>query len=230
MNDPSPTTSRTRPGNWLLPLVITIGAAGALVTGTLLWLENRPSSSADSPIATAPAKNAENNTYLELPTSATPSAPMANPTAPKASAPNTDSQHEPPASLTAGMAPAQKALTLGNWYFDHQAWPRAVEHYQKAITQGLDNPDVRTDFGSALRFSGQPEKALEQYRLAQKQNPQHEHSLFNQGGVYAFDLKQGDKGITLWREYLQRFPSGQNATQARELIARVEASSKPKKP
>jgi hypothetical protein len=223
---------RARFGNWLLPIVIAIGAAGAGVTGTLLWMENR----APAPTTSPPASTSGSTSYLELPTSATPSAPMANPTAPNAAAPNAaapnaaapnaDSQHEPPASLTAGLTPAQKALTLGNWYFDHQAWPRAVNHYQRAIAQGLDNPDVRTDLGSALRFSGQPQKALEQYRIAQKQNPQHEHSLFNQGGVYAFDLKQTGKGIAVWREYLQRFPKGQNAAQTRELIARVQASSK----
>ena len=45
------------------------------------------------------------------------------------------------------------------------------------------------------------------------------------GGVYAFDLKQPDKGIALWREYLKRFPKGQNAAQTRELIARVQKSA-----
>ena len=242
MNDSSSqNSSNARPRNLLLPIIIAIGAAGAGVTGTLLWLENRPS----APVASSTTASSNGNAVsppdiIELPTSAMPNAPMANPTAPGATAPNpaapnatapdTDSQHEPPATLTAGMTPAQKALTLGNWYFDHQAWPRAVEEYQKAIAQDLDSADVRTDLGSALRFSGQPQKALEQYRLAQKQNPQHEHSLFNQGGVYAFDLKQADKGIALWREYLQRFPKGQNAAQTRELIARVQASSKSKKP
>jgi hypothetical protein len=232
MNDsPSPSSPRNRPANLLLPIIIAIGAAGAGITGTLLWMENRAPAPSAAPVAAVPPQ-AGSTPGLDLPTSAMPNAPMANPTAPNAAAPNAaapnaDSQHEPPASLTAGLAPAQKALVLGNWFFDHQAWPRAIEHYQKAIAQGLDNPDVRTDLGSALRFSGQPQKALEQYRIAQKQNPQHEHSLFNQGGVYAFDLKQKEKGIALWREYLKRFPKGQNVAQTRELIARVQSPAKP---
>jgi uncharacterized protein HemY len=69
--------------------------------------------------------------------------------------------------MTAGMTPAQAALTLGNWHYDHKAWPRAIENYRRAMVQGLDNPDVRTDLGSALRFSGEPQKVLEQYRIAQ---------------------------------------------------------------
>jgi hypothetical protein len=224
MNDsPSPSSLRHRPANLLMPILIAIGAAGAGITGTLLWMENR--TPAPSAVAVTPPE-AGSTPGLDLPASAMPSAPMANPSAPNA-APNADSQHEPPASITAGLAPAQKDLILGNWYFDHQAWPRAIDHYRKAIAQGLDNPDVRTDLGSALRFDGDPQKALEQYRIAQKQNPQHEHSLFNQGGVYAFDLKQKDKGIAMWREYLKRFPKGQNVAQTRELIARVQSPAKP---
>lgn len=227
--------NKSQSKNWLLPIVIAIGAAGAGVTGTLLWMDNRAPAPTSSTISAAPANDSGSTPGLTLPTSETPNAPMANPSAlnaesPNAAAPNADSQHEPPASLTAGLSPGQAALVSGNWYFDHQAWPRATDFYQRAIAQGLDNPDVRTDLGSAFRFGGQPEKALEQYRIAQKQNPKHEHSLFNQGGVYAFDMKQPDKGIALWREYLKRFPEGQNAAQARELIARAQKTAKSKNP
>ena len=119
------------------------------------------------------------------------------------------------------MTPTQSALILGNWYYDHQTWPRAIEWYQKVLDSGMDNADIRTDLGSAFRFDGDAKKALEQYAIAQKQNPAHENSLFNQGGVYAFDLKQPQKGIEVWRKYLQRFPQGQNVEQARQLIAKA---------
>lgn len=125
-----------------------------------------------------------------------------------------------------GMTPAQSTLTRGNWYYDHEAWPQAVTNYRETIAQGTDNPDVRTDLGNALRFSGEPQQALEQYRLAHKQNPRHQNSLFNQGALYATDLKQPAKGIAIWREYLKRFPSGQSVKQARLLIARTQKPSK----
>jgi Tfp pilus assembly protein PilF len=177
---------------WLLYAVLVIGAAGAGVTGTLLWMGNRPASTPITPVVT-------------------PSTP-----------PSANAVHEPPVTLTAGMTTGQAALTLGNWYFDHKAWPRAIEYYRGAIAQGEDNANVRTDLGSAYRFGGQPQKALEQYRLAQKQNPHHENSLFNQGGLYAFELKQPNKAVAAWRAYLKAFPRGQNAALARQLIARIE--------
>jgi len=103
-----------------------------------------------------------------------------------------------------------------------QNWPRAIEAYEKAIALGADNSDVRTDLGNAYRFSDRPQKALEQYEIAQKQNPRHENSLFNQGGLYAFSLNQPEKALEIWREYLARFPQSPNASKTRELIFEVE--------
>ena len=68
------------------------------------------------------------------------------------------------------MAPADAARTLANWNYDRQNWSHAIEHYEQAIAAGADNPDVRTDLGNCFRFLGQPQKALEQYEIAQKQN------------------------------------------------------------
>ncbi len=128
---------------------------------------------------------------------------------------------EPP--LDTSLSPAQTAVASGNWYYDRKNWPRAIEAYEKAIALGADNSDVRTDLGNAYRFSDRPQKALEQYEIAQKQNPQHENSLFNQGGLYAFSLNQPEKALEIWREYLARFPQSPNAPKTRELISELEA-------
>lgn len=99
--------------------------------------------------------------------------------------------------------------------------------YEEAIAGGLDNADVRTDLGNCYRFLEQPQKALEQYRRAQKENPQHEQSLFNQGGLFAFSLHDNARAIAKWREYLQRFPHGATVTEARKLIAQAKSGSLP---
>jgi tetratricopeptide (TPR) repeat protein len=130
-------------------------------------------------------------------------------------------ESKPP--LDTSLSPAQTAVVSGNWYYDRKNWARAIEAYEKAIALGADNSDVRTDLGNAYRFSDRPQKALEQYEVAQKQNPQHENSLFNQGGLYAFSLNQPEKALEIWREYLARFPQSPNAPKTRELISEVEA-------
>jgi len=142
-------------------------------------------------------------------------APGASPFVPAAAA-------EPPD--VSQLAPAEAARTLANWNYDRQNWTHAIEHYQTAIAQGADTPDVRTDLGNCFRFLGQPEKALEQYEIAQKQNPQHENSLFNQISLYGDLLHDRPRALAVGHEFLARFPQSPQALAAKQLIDRFEAT------
>jgi tetratricopeptide (TPR) repeat protein len=158
-------------------------------------------------------------TYLALsPRLHPPAAALAGATA----APTDPASHLPSPDLTAGQTPAQADRTLGNFYYDHQNWPLAIKHYESAISQGSNDADIRTDLGNAYRFAGRPGDALAQYQLAQKMNPAHEFSLFNQGGLYLEEMMQPAKAIEIWNEYLVRFPTGRNVAAARQLIAQTQ--------
>jgi tetratricopeptide (TPR) repeat protein len=124
------------------------------------------------------------------------------------------------------LSPADAAWTMANWNYDHQNWPEAIEHYQAAIARGADNPDVRTDLGNCFRFIGQPQKALEQYEIAQKENPQHENSLFNQAGLFAESLHDNARAESVAREFIARFPQSPKAESARQLILQLQERSK----
>jgi hypothetical protein len=129
------------------------------------------------------------------------------------------------------LAPADAAKILGDWNYDRHNWAHAIDHYQEAITHGADNPDVRTDLGNCFRFIDEPRKALEQYQIAQTENPMHENSLFNQAGLYAEVLHDDQRALATAREFLKRFPQSDRAAAARQLISKVEekdqSSSKP---
>jgi hypothetical protein len=120
------------------------------------------------------------------------------------------------------LSPADAAKTLADWNYDRQNWPHAIEHYQEAIARGLDNPDVRTDLGNCFRFTGEPQKALEQYKIAQTQNPMHENSLFNQAGLFAEMLHDDQQALAIAHEFLTRFPQSPRAESAKQLIGRLE--------
>ncbi|CAN5597823.1 hypothetical protein BH20VER3_BH20VER3_18520 [soil metagenome] len=122
------------------------------------------------------------------------------------------------------MSPADAARTLGNWNYDRQNWPHAIEHYEQAIALGADNPDVRTDLGNCYRFLGQPEKALERYQLAQKQNPQHQNSLFNQISLFAQLLHDNDRAASAAREFIAKFPESPQAETARQQLQTSRAT------
>lgn len=117
---------------------------------------------------------------------------------------------------------AQAALTQADSSEDQQQWPQAIIAYKQAIAGGLDNPNIRTDLGVAYFRSQQPKLALEQYQTAQKQDPNHENSLYNQGSVYAIS-GNSVRAISLWQEYLKRFPTGVHAAEAKTLIGEVQA-------
>lgn len=117
---------------------------------------------------------------------------------------------------------AQAARDQGNLLEDQGQWPGAIAAYEQAIAGGLDNPDIRTDLGVAYFKANQPKKALEQYAEAQRQNPGHENSLYNQGIAYAV-LGDTARAISVWRAYLQKFPQGQHVAGAQQLIAGIPA-------
>ena len=110
----------------------------------------------------------------------------------------------------------------GNQEEDQGQWPQAIASYQKAIAEGMDNPDLRTDLGVAYFKSSQPQKALEQYVIAQREDPNHENSLFNEAIAYAV-LGDSKRAISIWNTYLQKFPGGQHVADAKNFIAEVQA-------
>jgi hypothetical protein len=132
-------------------------------------------------------------------------------------------QFEPDVSQ---LSPQMAAVTLGNWSFDHKVWSKAIEQYEKAIMLGLDNPDIRTDLGSAYRFSGKIDDALKQYERAHQQNPQHENSLFNLASLYLQNLNQPTKATELLEDFKARFPQSGAMPRVNELIEQAKNQAK----
>jgi tetratricopeptide (TPR) repeat protein len=123
-----------------------------------------------------------------------------------------------------GMPPGDAAVARGNFAYDHQQWPEAIRNYQEAIANGVDNADVHTDLGNSFRFSGQPEQALNQYLIAQKLNPQHENSLYNQISLFTETLNQPARAISICEEFVRRFPNSDKLPAVHEQLARAKAA------
>lgn len=196
-------TPPAQPSFWL-PFIM-VGVVGALLGATITYLALRPQLDRAAALQSAMASMG-NSAGLSV---------MSN---------------TPPADLTAGMAPAEAERTLGNYYYDHQNFSEAIRRYESAIKLGSDDADIRTDLGNAYRFIGRAQDALAQYELAQRMNPQHEFSLFNQAGLYLEEFKNPAKAIEIWNAYLARFPNGRNAATARNLLAQASGAPAPMTP
>jgi hypothetical protein len=126
-----------------------------------------------------------------------------------------------------GLSSGQGAVVLGNFAYDHQRWTEAIHQYQLAIASGIDTADVHTDLGNAFRFSEQPEKALEQYSIAQKINPQHENSLFNQISLFTEVLNQPARALPICEEFMRRFPASEKVPAVQQQLARIKNPGNP---
>jgi tetratricopeptide (TPR) repeat protein len=121
-----------------------------------------------------------------------------------------------------GLSAGDTAVVLGNFAYDHQRWPDAIRQYQEAIASGVDTPDIHTDLGNAFRFSGQPEKALEQYTVAQRLNPQHQNSLFNEISLFTEVLNEPGRAIPICEEFVRRFPASDKLPAVQQQLARIK--------
>jgi tetratricopeptide (TPR) repeat protein len=123
----------------------------------------------------------------------------------------------------AGPPTGQAALAQANSAYDQRRWSEAVQDYQQAIAAGVNTPDVHTDLGNALRFSGQPQKALEEYTTAQKLDPRHENSLFNQISLFGEVLHDPGRAISVAEEFIRRFPASDKLAAVRQELAHMKS-------
>ncbi len=113
-------------------------------------------------------------------------------------------------------------IKLGNLYYDGQAYPRAIEYYEKALALQPDNADVRTDLGTAYWYTGDPDKAIASFEKALAIRPNHAPTLFNLG-VVRWQGKKDPKGaIVAWEKLLQTNPDYPQKDQVQMLIERAK--------
>jgi len=137
------------------------------------------------------------------------------------------------AALTQAAAPLIEAVNkdpkdfdslakLGNLYYDGQQYANAIQYYERALTIHPDNPDVRTDMGTAYWYTGNAEKALAAMEASLKYRPGHPQTLFNLGWV-RWQGKQDPKGaIEAWQQLLKANPDYPQKQQVEQYIAKAK--------
>ena len=113
-------------------------------------------------------------------------------------------------------------VKLGNVYYDGQQFPSAIQYYERALVIHPDNPDVRTDMGTAYWYTGNAEKALAAMETSLKYRPGHPQTLFNLGWV-RWQGKQDPKGaIEAWEQLLKANPEYPQKQQVEQYIAKAK--------
>ena len=134
-----------------------------------------------------------------------------------------DKQAEPLlAQLKDKPTDPQLLYNIGNIYYDTQNYPEAIAYYEKSLAQNPKSPDVRTDMATAMFYSGDPDKALAEFDVVLKDNPNHANALFNQGMVRWKGKMDVAGAVASWKKLLQVNPIYERRAEVETFIAQAE--------
>lgn len=121
----------------------------------------------------------------------------------------------------------QAWVQLGNDFFDTEQPQKSVSAYQKALDLAPNDPanaNIITDQGIMFRKLGMFDRAIANFQKARQLDPKHTQCLYNLGIVYAADLKQADKAIAAWNDYLKLDPNSPQAQQVKQMLEQLKAN------
>ena len=146
-------------------------------------------------------------------------------------------QQQPDANAQAALAQAAAPLLdavnkdprdydslvkLGDLFYDGKQFSNAIEYYQRALAIHPDNPDVRTDMGTAYWYNGDADKAIAELQTSLKYRPGHPQTLFNLGWV-RWQGKADPKGaVEAWEQLLKANPEYPQRQQVEQYIAKAK--------
>jgi cytochrome c-type biogenesis protein CcmH/NrfG len=113
-------------------------------------------------------------------------------------------------------------VKLGNLFYDGQQFASAIEYYSRALAIHPENPDVRTDMGTAYWYSGNADKALEAMQLSLKYRPGHPQTLFNMGWVKWQGKADAKGAVEAWEQLLKANPDYPEKQKVEQYIAKAK--------
>ncbi len=113
-------------------------------------------------------------------------------------------------------------VKLGNLFYDGQQFPSAIQYYERALAIHPENPDARTDMGTAYWYTGNADKAIAAMETSLKYRPGHPQTLFNLGWV-RWQGKADPKGaVEAWEQLLKANPDYPQKQQVEQYIAKAK--------
>jgi tetratricopeptide (TPR) repeat protein len=113
-------------------------------------------------------------------------------------------------------------VKLGDLYYDGQQFPSAIPYYERALAIHPENPDVRTDLGTAYWYTGNADRALSEMETSLKYKPGHPQTLFNMGWVKWQGKADAKGAIEAWQKLLKTNPDYPQKQQVEQNIAKAK--------
>jgi len=113
-------------------------------------------------------------------------------------------------------------VKLGDLYYDGQKFPSAIQYYERALAIHPENPDVRTDLGTAYWYTGNADKALAEMETSLTHKPGHPQTLFNLGWVKWQGKADAKGAVAAWQKLLKTNPDYPQKQQVEQYIAKAK--------
>lgn len=112
--------------------------------------------------------------------------------------------------------------SIGNYYYDAQQYPIAVDYYQRSLKAKPSDASVRTDMGTAEWYMGNADGAIAEFDKALTYEPTKPNTLFNRGLV-KWQGKMDIKGaVADWEKLLATNPNYEGKDRVEQLIAEAK--------
>lgn len=120
--------------------------------------------------------------------------------------------------------PANVSLleNIGNVYYDAQAFPTAIDYYQRALKAQPSNTAVRTDMATAYWYIGNADTAIAELQKSLTYEPNKPNTLFNLGIVEWQGKMDIDKAVATWQKLLDTNPNYEGKDKVLELMAQAK--------
>ena len=115
--------------------------------------------------------------------------------------------------------------SIGNFYYDAQQYPVAVDYYGRALKAKPSDAAVRTDMATAYWYMQDPDKAIAEFEKALTYEPNKANTLFNLGLV-KWQGKMDIKGaVADWEKLLATNPNYEGKDKVEQMIAEAKKHS-----
>jgi tetratricopeptide (TPR) repeat protein len=124
------------------------------------------------------------------------------------------------ARLKANPSDLAALVTLSDMYFDAGKFDQAIGYYTRALALDPTNPDVRTDYATALHQTGHDIEALKQLDLVLADRPKFLQAMYNRAVVLRAIGRRTD-AIAAFKAFIAAAPNDPRDSDAKTNISEL---------
>ena len=115
--------------------------------------------------------------------------------------------------------------SVGNFYYDAQQYPIAVDYYGRALKAKPADAGVRTDMATAYWYMGNADTAIAEFNKSLTYEPNKANTLFNLGLVKWQGKMDINGAVSDWEKLLATNPNYEGKDKVEQMIAQAKKHS-----